>query len=413
MTIFLFPLGIALLTLWRPRLALAAVILGWPLYLLRGDIAGIPTTALELMIYALAVAIGVLVFSKRFSWHWVRMTKWSWIFLGAWVSAWVIATFFSLNQEASLGAMKAWLLDALLFAAIVGVVIQTPQDRLFIVKSAILSGLSVAVAGLVQFSFFRDTLQDGRLSSYFLPVANYAAMYLGPLLIITLGLLLFGVLSRRWWAVVVILSVAQLLTLSYGGFLAVGSAAVFLWFFLPSSLFKKRLAFGAGIAALAFILFLSTTNNFDQHFRPDRSSGAVRTQIWVTSWALIKQHPLTGIGPNTFEQAYRKELPKHYYPPLEWLVAQPHNLVLALWLHTGLLGLVSFLAMFGYHFVYVWRTFLSRAQDRGTALASLAGLLAIIIHGFVDTPYFKNDLALIFVFVALLPWLGQRQQEKK
>jgi hypothetical protein len=40
-------------------------------------------------------------------------------------------------------------------------------------------------------------------------------------------------------------------------------------------------------------------------------------------------------------------------------------------------------------------------------------LLAILVHGCLDTPYFKNDLAIEFLLIAILPWLGQKTSEQK
>jgi O-antigen ligase len=128
---------------------------------------------------------------------------------------------------------------------------------------------------------------------------------------------------------------------------------------------------------------------------------------------LIQQHPITGIGPNTFEPQYRLEVPKHYWPPLEWLVAQPHNLYLALWLETGFLGAISFLALVVWWIRAVWR----RSQtlpdiERDVCRASVVALVAILIHGLFDTPYFKNDLAMEFIFLLVLPWLRIQQIQK-
>jgi hypothetical protein len=35
----------------------------------------------------------------------------------------------------------------------------------------------------------------------------------------------------------------------------------------------------------------------------------------------------------------------------------------------------------------------------------LAAMTAILVHGLVDTPYFKNDLAMMFWLILIIPWL--------
>jgi O-antigen ligase len=83
-----------------------------------------------------------------------------------------------------------------------------------------------------------------------------------------------------------------------------------------------------------------------------------------------------------------------YFPPLEWLVAKPHNLYLNLWLETGLLGLIGTLWFLG---LYLRRM---RRHPAGSIYA--AAVVSILVHGLVDTPLFKNDLALIAVVIVAM-----------
>jgi O-antigen ligase len=409
--IYIFPIITGALGFWRPVWGAAAAILFLPAYLVRGEVLGIPTTGLELGIYALAVAVGIRLAMRKNNWHWVHMTKLTWTLLILWVVAWCLSTVLAENREAALGAMKAWMADPLLFVALLAIVVQTEKDRRAIINASLLSGTIVALAGLVQLVGFRDTLQEGRLSSFFAPVANYAAMYIGPLFVLGAALLLHGE-RRVWnWITTAIMGVALALTLSFGAYIAVAMGLLFSWIYLPSGKLKRMLLTAGVVGGIIVVALLSQTKNFSQHFDfSGRSSGSVRQQIWVTSWHLIQQKPWFGVGPNNFEIAYREELPKHYFPPLEWLVAQPHNLYLALWLETGLLGLLTFLALFIYHCVRFQRELLPNPAHRTIAIASLAAMIAVMVHGFVDTPYFKNDLAILFLTLAVIPWLGRKNQ---
>jgi O-antigen ligase len=345
--------------------------------------------------------------------HWrqpVISSLWFWLLIG-WIVAWSSSAVFSIDREAAFGAVKAWLIDPLLFIGLVHLYTGTMLSRLDITKTLIVSGTIVAVYGLFQFVFDFSSLQDGRLSSFFRPVANYAAMYLGLLLLVGIAVVVFRLLSSRWLVPVGVMAIALGLSLSYGGFLAVAVGALGVWWYMPQRTARKILPVVAGALAIVFVGFLSTTENFREHFNRDRSSGLVRTQIWVTSWSLIRQHPIVGIGPNTFEQAYRKEVPKHYFPPLEWLVAQPHNLYLALWLETGLLGLVIFLFSVSLFFQRLINGPLRDPSRHAYALVSAVAVIAILVHGLVDTPVFKNDLAMMLPLLILLPWLSDRRQQ--
>ena len=56
-----------------------------------------------------------------------------------------------------------------------------------------------------------------------------------------------------------------------------------------------------------------------------------------------------------------------------------------------------------------WRGF--RAGDAFAAihLGVFAAMLAVIVHGLVDVPYFKNDLSLEFWALVGLTWAGLRR----
>lgn len=402
-TIVIIAGAVFLLTLWRREYGLGAVIILWPAYLLRTTIAGIPTTALELSIYAL-VAGCIATSLKQHRLVWPKIPRNIVLFVGLWSLAWISATVFSQDHQASLGAVKAWLLDPLLFGLVMLSVIRAIQQRKILLSAVALSGTVVALAGLAQLVWWRDTFQDGRLSSFFHPVANYAAMYLGPILILTIGGLLWKHLHRGWWVAVGVMVVALILAVSFGGYLAVGAGLFIYWWRWPNRRTKGLAMMSAAAVLLLGIVILAKTPYLTEKFNTsDRSSSLVRTQIWRTSWQMIVEHPVVGIGPNAYESVYRETIPKLYWPPLEWLVSQPHQLYLALWLETGLLGLMAFIAI-----LYVWmrRIWSPARSDDGVALAAFAAMIAILVHGLVDTPYFKNDLSLIFVLVFLLPLLN-------
>lgn len=396
------PLLIIPLAWWSIEYGVIAIVVILPAYLLRTSAYNIPTTPLELSIYGLVIG-AILHWVLRGGWRRLSIPRIPLIVLLSWICAWIIAVVFSTDRTASLGAFKAWLIDPLLFGFLLWSAITTRKKITHLFTAVATSGVIVSLAGLIQLAFYPATVQDGRLSSFFYPVANYAAMYLGPILVVTLGALLWKMISRWWWVGAGIISIALVLTVSFGGYLAVGAAVLFLWWKWPAKRLKWYVLIGMALVAIVGILFLSQTRYFSEKFKnTDRSSSLVRSQIWRTSVEMIREHPLVGIGPNAYEKVYRQTVPKLYYPPLEWLVSQPHQLYLALWLETGLLGLVVFLVFTAFWFHKLW----SRIRT-GEPLASIASaaMITMLVHGFVDTPVFKNDLMLMFVFVVLVPFL--------
>lgn len=94
------------------------------------------------------------------------------------------------------------------------------------------------------------------------------------------------------------------------------------------------------------------------------------------------------------------------FVPLEWNVPQPHNLYLAFWLQTGLFGFAAFLGLVA---VFFRRTSMGvRTEDpfrRVLAHSLVCAMIAVLAHGLVDTPYWKNDLGFLWwSLFALAAW---------
>jgi putative inorganic carbon (hco3(-)) transporter len=144
-------------------------------------------------------------------------------------------------------------------------------------------------------------------------------------------------------------------------------------------------------------------------------TGEVRLLVWLASLRMIRDHPLLGIGPDQFLYYYDPAYTSHPYlitrynghptrAALEPNLAQPHNLVLDLWLSGGLLALAGFalaLGDFWRRCLRLWRAGTNASRGTtGWAAAAALGLagsaLAGVLHGLVDNAYFAPDLALAF-----------------
>ena len=109
----------------------------------------------------------------------------------------------------------------------------------------------------------------------------------------------------------------------------------------------------------------------------------MRLEIYEVAAGLISERPLVGVGPGLFQAYYQTEGPEILErAPMEWNIPHPHNVFFAFWLGAGLLGFLAFLVL------------LVLAHVRLTY--PVIALWGILIHGFFDTPFWKNDLAMVF-----------------
>ena len=422
-----------------------------PLYLWRFSIFGIPTTVLEVMIYILFLAWVINEIRKNnfcayFSGAQLRSfgaellkNKNSvlsigivLLFLGV-----IISTFNSSDLRTSLGIFKGWFLDPFLFFIVFVNIIKKERHLILVLKSWLASGAAVSSISIF-YLLNNDLTFDGRLKAFFLS-PNHLSMYLAPAFLIGLFFLLNDKkLNKKVFSIkYLVLSIFLLIiliplyfTYSYGAFLGIFIAMV--WLFYKTT--KKDLSFPQGWGSIATInnslriiqnikkilnikylifliiiisIFISITAvKFDQVINSnDRSSFHSRLMIWNASIEIIKDNPLFGIGPGTFQDVYLLYTEKLEEPYLEWAVPQPHNIFLAFYLQTGLIGFAGFIL------ILFW--FFNRRRDE--ALPRLHWqiinilMIYILVHGLVDTTYWKNDLALIFWLVIGMMVVSQRR----
>ena len=139
--------------------------------------------------------------------------------------------------------------------------------------------------------------------------------------------------------------------------------------------------------------------NFSEHF--ERSSLASRIMIWQSSWKMIENYPILGIGPGNFQEIYLTY--QQYFPPyLDWAVPHPHNLYLAFWLQSGIFGLAGFCVIITYFIrkyknIYTIQSTTAEASKKSHFSRMIVSIfIAILLIGIFDTPIWKNDLAYEF-----------------
>lgn len=122
-------------------------------------------------------------------------------------------------------------------------------------------------------------------------------------------------------------------------------------------------------------------------------AGQNRLQLWSYSWDYLKASPKNFIFGAGIRQFFRKiQKPVYSSQEMERLI-YPHNIFLNFWTETGLLGMLSFIGILGYSF-YLANAI--RKTNNILGASFIATLVVVVVHGLVDVPYFKNDLAMEF-----------------
>ncbi len=160
---------------------------------------------------------------------------------------------------------------------------------------------------------------------------------------------------------------------------------------------NKKLILGFAMAALVLAGVVAAVPNLRYRvllpFHGEKSTVA-RFSLWDTAGKMISDSPVLGKGVNGFSDnwdKYNTDTGLEHYN-------FPHNILLNTWVDLGLLGVVSMLGML---LASAWYGFLHRKESLA-AFGLLLFIVAMTVHGLIDIPYFKNDLALLFWIIVSL-----------
>ena len=125
----------------------------------------------------------------------------------------------------------------------------------------------------------------------------------------------------------------------------------------------------------------------------------IRIPVWASTWQMIVDHPWRGVGLDGFRTLYPRYM--HVAAWTEPLLYHPHNVWLDAAVRLGIPGLALFATLVALcvREVIRWERAALGVQ-RALAVGCLAGLLAGLAHGLVDSGYFVADLAWSLALVA-------------
>ena len=375
-----------------------------PVYLVKIKFGWLSFNVLELLIIILFL---FWVFDKNTKYT-ILNTKYTipvaLIFIGL-----VLSVIANGNYYAGFGAIKGWFVVPIIFGIIFFDALK--KDDSLLKKSLLVlffSGVAISIFGVV-YKFLDVVTFDGRLKIFW-DSPNQLAMFLAiPFLIgLFFALQKQEVRAKRLYILsLTLVGLGLYFTYSYGAWLAMAMALiVIIWLKYSKKDHKKYLA----IFAILLVAFLALASFFKYKSIENlgaRSSLASRVTIWKSAGLMVEKNPLFGIGPGNFQEKYL-EYQKYFPPYLEWSAPQPHNIFLAFWLESGLLGLAGFVILLFYFFCDNKKTI---ENNRDLGILFLGIIIYILVHGLVDTTYWRNDLAVVFwVVVAMNICLAEKKQ---
>ena len=310
-----------------------------------------------------------------------------------------VSIFVAPDHRAALGIYRAYFIEPIAFGLVLVNIITGARQAVWVAGGLALGGVvagvanSVVVANALQHHAY-DVVQTPPVVIY--NTANAVALYLVPVIAIAGAVALHWPSRRERWAAAaaaIVGSLCVLLSFSRGGYLALAVVAVGL------AVSHRRRWVLAGIGAvgavgLMLVPFLRHRVLTEFDFSSSANNTLVgRFHLWSVALQMLRDHPIFGAGLSGFATV----LAPYWNPTNIDRFTYPHNIVLNFWSETGLLGLVSFGWILVAGLWVSWRGFRHAAPAwQVIHLGVLLALVAVVVHGLVDVPYWKNDLSFEF-----------------
>ena len=381
-------------------------------YVVRGQVLGVPYTALELCLLATLVAYVVDKRRARERFPDPRKMAYFWP-LALLLVASTISIVVAPDRRAAAGIWRAYFVEPMLFAYVIADVMRAPQHLEGFIAGFFWSGILVSVFEIMTFLFayavHKPNLVDDPVVVIYLS-PNATGLFLGPLLAMAAAFILFGYRTERNRAIffAVWALPAFILSFSRGAWLALVLALLFLgWHHRGRLIIFGGLAVGIVIGVLIPPLRHRLAHQFDPN--DPLNTINLRRNLWRATLDMQTadpRHAIFGTGLSGFKHDIQPY--KGFAGYTEDLI-YPHNIFLNFWTETGLLGLAAFTWLAVDWVRRTWKTLSDRGPLRPYYLAVAAASIAIFVHGLIDVPFFKNDLALLTLSLIAIQVAATRQ----
>jgi putative inorganic carbon (HCO3(-)) transporter len=371
-----------------------------PLYVVRWHAGPLPTTLLENLV-VLTVLLYLITLWRHHE-PLPKRTPYD-IPILVFLVAGAIGIFVAPDHRAALGIYRAFLLEPIAIFYVAIAVLRSVAD----LKPLLIAGaVSASLFSLAVIVTFAGVLIGGHLNPNSAPGVfginpNAVALYLGPIAALAAGFVLFaGDRRSRWMALAVLAFVLPALacTLSRGAFLAGAVLAVVAVFSVPNLRLRIGLLATAIIGGIALSRVPFVATRLSHQLDPHQSTLVLREAIWSVTLRMLRDHPIFGAGISGYQTVMAHYRTRNLHPE-----PYAHNIFLTTWSEVGLLGLVAFTVILFGLLWRAWRNFGSANDLYRPLLWGLFGAWVVfIVHGLVDSPYWKNDLSLEFWILAAL-----------
>ncbi len=346
-------------------------------------------------------------------------------------------------DNASLGILKAYFIEPIMFFIVFINIFKFRKNRAKIFLALAISALFISAFAIYQRitgELLPSTWQNsGRVTGVFL-YPNALGLYLGSIVMVLLGWLLslrvhrdaaipftkerynIKEIASSSLALLLAMTILSIYFAKSEGALIGIAVALFIFGLLYNK--KLRLTTVGITVVFGGILFFNIQSReyiISKVLLRDLS-GQIRRQQWAETWRFLSDNPknfIFGAGLADYQNAiapyhqegifvrdysdsdwrrkvvFNDDFKKQVWQPTE-IYLYPHNILLNFWIELGIFGALAFVWLVIKLQITNYKLQVTDNKNREIILGLMGAMVVIVVHGLVDVPYFKNDLAVIF-----------------
>jgi O-antigen ligase len=389
----------------KPIYAALPIIAALPAYLFRTAVFGFPTTLLEAVLLGSACGYYAELLMRRRTDNDVRNDARKNPFFWPALALLTIATgavFIAPDTRAALGVWRAYFLEPILLLPLFVTTLKDARARAWTFRLFAAEVMCLAIVAVLQkigvFTIIEPWTLERRATSIY-PFPNALGLFVGPLIPFFAALAAHETKQTRdrWlFACASIAGFVAILLSKTDGAIGAAMFALLILGFVSTRRIRRMTLLVACAGLLAIVAVQPIRTKVVETLTLQDWSGTVRRVMWQETVEMLKTRPLLGAGLSGYKTAIA---PFHKDPKVE-IFQYPHTLLLNVWTELGALGILVWIWI-----LIVFLKLLRHKKEHALHhhhLAAALAVLTLLIHGLVDVPYFKNDLAILTWFLLLL-----------
>lgn len=364
-----------------------------PFYQIRLDLK---ISSISILSFAeiILIIFGIFVYKKKLKNNYLNNYYLFNLIFGLLISLFIAVL--KTNTFHAYGIFIEWFLLPILTSFIISIYLKEKKENVFFIKKSLLF-IFVLVNLIALFYWINNNLTyDHRLKAFYLS-PNYLAMFITSLFFIIFSFI-FEIENKKKKIFLFLTITISLIILFKTNSLINLFLVLFGLNLFFASFFKRRFIFITILFFTFIILFFSAKSKIPSwEILTQKNSIQSRIVIYVVTLNSIRSNLFFGKKIGYFQDEYLSQQ-KFYLPYPEWAVPTPHNFFLMNLFSAGLFFATLFYLICFYYIFIIFKNFVREKDKNKQKILFLyfLNIFIFLLQGVFDTPYWKNDLSLLF-----------------